>query len=158
MAQLVGFYNKKISDPTAIDTEKQHTLGAHGVDESGNQYVYLQGVGSTVAGSWVSFNPTTGVATLLAADVAAPVAIAQAAVNSTSKYGWFMVYGTYPTALSDTVAGAGALLSIDGTAGRVDDAVVGGDTVYGAFATAADTTNALPVIINYPFTLNGVPA
>lgn len=140
-------------DTLTFGTTQLFELGSRAVDANGNEYIYLKGVASTAAGSWVTYNPSTGVTALLAADAMGPVAIAQSACVA-NNYGWYIVKGTYATSASDTVSGAGVLY-IDGTAGRVDDAGVAGDFVFGAYSTAADTTNVLPVSIQYPFVSNG---
>jgi len=112
------------------------------------QYLYLKGVASTVAGSWVTYD-SSGNTALLAANAVGNVAIAMAAINTTGKYGWYQVKGAYATAKSDTTA-ANKALYIDTTSGQVDDAIVSGDLVLNAFSTASDTAGALPVYINYP--------
>lgn len=116
-------------------------------DEAGNEYIFLKGVASTAAGSWVTFDEA-GLTTLLAGNAVGPVAVAMAATVA-NTWGWYQIYGYNITAASDTTA-ADKQLYIDGTAGRVDDAVVAGDMVVGAVSTAADTTNVLPVWLNYP--------
>lgn len=140
------------NDPTTVDASALSTLLSEIVVITGGQFnrlIYLKGVGSTVAGSWVTYDET-GATTLLVANAVGPVAIAMGATNTTGKYGWYLVEGTYATAASDTTA-ANKALYIDGTAGRVDDLPVAGDLVVNAWSTASDTANALPVRINRPF-------
>lgn len=137
------------SDTTTLDSAAQHALGTRARDASGNEYIYALGVASTVEGSWVSWGASTYQTALLASSAIGFVGIAQAATVA-STYGWYMIWGYEATTASDTVAGAGVLY-IDGTAGRVDDAVVAGDLIYGAISTAADTSNVLPAIISYPY-------
>jgi len=143
-----------------IDTVQRNPLGARmaGVDALGGyaEYVYLAGVASCVEGDYVSFNTTSYVAVRLAANAVGFVAIAPAAILA-ANWGWFQIYGFYPTSNSDTVAGASGVF-IDGTAGRVDDASVAGDFVNGVMSTAADTANKLPVHISYPYVTDTVPA
>jgi hypothetical protein len=153
MANLTGSFNVPHSDTSIVDSSQQIPLGTRVRDTAGNEYVYLKGVTSTAAGSWVTYNSATYATTLLAADAVGPVAIAMAAVDANTKFGWYQVFGNNSIAKSDTVAGAGALY-IDGTAGRVDDADVAGDVVIGAYSTAADTSNVLPVFISYPHVSN----
>lgn len=140
----------------AVHAAKRFRLGTEKTDMDGRVYVYLKGGTSVAADSWVSFT-TTYAAVLLASDAIGRVAIANATVDATTKFGWFLVKGFYTTANSDTVAGANGLF-IDGTAGRVDDASVAGDFIVGAVATAADATNKLPVYIDHPYVSNTVPA
>lgn len=137
-----------------VHTSKKFRLGTEKKDISGNIFRYMKGGTSVAAGSWVSFAADTNVPTLIAADVASLVAVSMAANTSATNYSWYQVSGLNTIAKSDTVAGAGVALYIDGTAGRVDDAVVTGDLVLGAYPTAADTSNVLPVVLNRPFTTN----
>lgn len=125
-------------------------LRVWGVDDNGSdaEYIYLKGVANVALGSWVTYNYlfASALITHLAVGM---VAIAQAAVVA-NKYGFFRIYGYDANAKSDTTA-ANKALYIDGTDGRVDDAVVTGDLVVNAMSAAADTANVLPVFIQYPF-------
>lgn len=136
-------------------TQKQR-LGLRKTDQARNEYIYLKGVTSNAVGSWVSFNTTSYVAVLLAADAVGKVGVSMSTATG-SQWGWFMISGFYASSKSDTVAAAGGLF-IDGTPGRVDDQSVAGDFVFGAVSTAADATNILPVQLNYPWVGNTVPA
>lgn len=133
-----------------VHTSKRFRLGTEKKDIGGNIYRYMKGGTSVALGSWVTFAADTNVPTLLAGNAIGPVAISMAANTSATNYSWYQVWGNNTVAKSDTT-GSGTALYIDGTAGRVDDAVVSGDLVAGAFSTAADTANVLPVHINRPF-------
>lgn len=134
-----------------VDTVKRFALGAR--HNLGNdEYVYVQGVTNGAAGAWVTFT-AAGVTTLLAADAVGQVGVMLAALDATTDFGFIQVKGRNDIAKSDTVAGAGPLY-IDGTAGRVDDADVAGDSVIGAFALGADATNVLSVYLNHPYVTN----
>lgn len=137
-----------------LHTSKRFRLGTEKKDIAGNIFRYMKGGTSVAAGSWVTFAADTNVPTLLAGDAVGPVAISMVANTSATNYSWYQVYGNNAIAKSDTVAGAAVGLYIDGTAGRVDDAVVTGDLVVNAFPTAADTANILPVFINRPCVTN----
>lgn len=139
-----------------VDGTQKQRLGLRKLDAARNEYIYLKGVSSNAVGSWVSFNTTSYVAVLLAADAVGSVGISMSTATG-SQWGWFMVKGFYASSKSDTVSAAGGLF-IDGTAGRVDDQSVAGDFVNGAVSTAADATNILPVQISYPYVTNTVPA
>ena len=141
---------------TAVHASKRFRLGTIKKDIDNREYIYLKGVTACAADVWVSYN-NAYTAVVLAADAVGNVGIAQAAVDAATKFGWFLVKGPYATANSDTVAGANGLF-IDGTAGRVDDASVAGDFINGAVSTGADVSNKLPVLINYPWVTNTVPA
>jgi len=149
MAYLTGPAMAFNGDTSVVDTSAVHTLGTRANDSSGNQYIYLKGVGSTAAGSWVSYDENHAT-TLLAANAVGAVAVAMAAVDATTKYGWYQIYGVNTVAKTDTVAADKALF-IDGTAGRADDAVVTGDLIVGAASMTADTSNVATVQLNYPF-------
>lgn len=153
MAALFGRSGSAIGgDTTSVDTTKQQQLGTRAFDTDGNEYIYLQGVGSTAAGSWVTFDEAF-VTTLLAADAIGRVGVAMAAVDATTKYGWYQIYGKNTVAKSDTTADDKPLYA-DGTAGRVDDAGSAGDFVFGAWSRSADSSNVLTVELNYPFVAN----
>lgn len=149
MAYLTGPAMAFNSDTSVVDTSQVHTLGTRARDASGNEYVYLKGVGSTTAGSWVSYDENYAT-TLLAGNAVGPVAIAMAAIDATTEYGWYQIFGVNTIAKTDTVAADKALF-IDGTAGRADDAVVTGDLIVGAASMTADSSNVATVQLNYPF-------
>lgn len=133
-------------------TTKKFRLGTKKTDVASNQYIYMKGVASLAAGSWVTYDENHA-PTLLAADAVGPVAISMVANTSATNYSWFQVDGVNTIAKTDTVA-ADLPLYIDGTAGRTDDAVVNGDLVYGAFSQTADTSNVATVRIHFPFVTN----
>lgn len=116
--------------------------------DDGKEYIYLKGIGSTIAGSFVTYDEA-GVTTLIAANAVGPVAVAVAATVA-NKYGWYQVFGVCTTASTDTVA-ADKALYIDGTSGRADDAVVTGDLIVGAASMTSDTSNIATVFLSYPF-------
>ena len=127
-----------------IDTVKRMALGTR-IEIGHNAYVYVQGVSSGAAGSWVSFTGA-GVTTLLAANAIGRVGILMAALDATTKYGFAQVRGVNTLAKTDTVA-AGLPLYIDGTAGRADDLAVSGDLIAGAWSVTADSSNVATVIL-----------
>lgn len=150
MANLKGYQTAFHADTDTVDTSKQVPLGTRAFDNDGNEYIYLQGVASCVAGSWVSFDEAH-VTTLLVANAKGRVAVAMAAVDATTEFGWFQIYG------KNTIAKVLASFADDGliystaTAGSVDDAVVAGDLVVGAIGRSAIASGAATVELNYPF-------
>lgn len=131
---------------SSVSTTKQHQLGmivqaydngpaAYGQGE----FIYLAGASNVAQGSWVTYNLDDGTVTLLAANAIGPVAVAMAAVNASTSYGWFQIQGkTVGKALSG-YADNGLVYSTS-TGGSVDDAVVTGDMVVNAKgASALDT-------------------
>ena len=135
-----------------VHSTKKFRLGTRKRDVAGNEYIYLTGVGSTAAGSWVTFDEL-GVTALLDSDNTncSPVAVAQAAVDATSKYGWYMIFGTC-TALAGDVADNGRVFA-SATAGTCDDAAIADEQVVGAVWRSADTlaTTSATVQLSYPF-------
>lgn len=130
---------------TAVHDSAKVTLGTR-YEENGKVYIYLKGAASVVAKDVVTYDENYAV-TRLVANAVGPVAVALAAVVA-NKYGWFQIYGN-ASVNSDTVA-ADKALYIDASTGRVDDAAVTGDLILGMTSTDQDTTNVLPVFLNYP--------
>ncbi len=147
----------------ATSTTKKSDLGmivrafdtastAQGVGE----FIYLEGVGSTVLGDWVTYDPDSWKGTLLAANAVGACAVAMSA-NTASQYGWYQISGK---AVGRVLTGYAdnAAVYITGTAGRVDDDSVEGDTVFnarGASNTVAGTLLA-DFELNRPYTDNGL--
>jgi hypothetical protein len=148
MANLTGYRQAFGSELTDHGTTiKEGRVLVRGFDLSGNEYVYLKGVASTVAGSVVTFDEA-GVTTLIAGNAIGPVAIAMAATVA-NEYGWYLIWGS-GSAACDTVADD-KLCYIDGTAGRVDDLAVAGDLVVGLMTRSTDSGGFCTVHASYPF-------
>jgi hypothetical protein len=104
---------------TETSTTALHELGAivKGVDNGGlgqGEFIYLLGVASTVAGSVVTFDPSTYLTTLAAVggNQPQPVAIAMSA-NVASQYGWYQISGVATAAKTCTVSlAAGAAVGV----------------------------------------------
>ena len=114
---------------------KKFRLGTRVRDKAGNEFIYLQGVGSTLANSWVTFDEAH-VSTLAVANAKGRVAIAGAAIDSTTKYGWYCIYGKFAGKALAAFADNGSVY-LTATAGSVDDADVAGDAVLGAWGRSA---------------------
>jgi hypothetical protein len=138
---------------TAVDSTRKYRLGTRIKDSAGNEFIYLKGVTSTAQGSWVSFDEVH-VTTLLAANAVGRVAVAQAAVDASTKYGWYCIYGKTSAKVLASFADNGKIFSTS-TAGSVDDAVVTGDLVVGAIGRSAvdggSSTGQAYVELSYPF-------
>lgn len=138
---------------TDIDTSKKHRLGTRKRDVAGNEYIYLKGVASLVAEDWVVFDEAH-VTTRTVANVKGRVAIAQAAVDATTSFGWFGIYGSFA---GDVATGAdNAKVWVSATAGRVDNSDVATDLVTGAIQRSATASNSATFELNYPFCHNEV--
>lgn len=138
-----------IGSPTSIDTTAQNALGTEARDNLGNVYIYLKGVASVIAGSWVIYDEayaTVGLDTG-AAEVG-PVAVAQAAVVA-DRYGWFMIQGSC-SANAGTVLDDGLVYATT-TVFRCDDAAVANQQVVGAKWRSADSSNLATVQLNRPW-------
>ncbi len=121
------------------DTTRRHPLGmivqADDPVYGAGEFVYLQGVASTVEGSWVTYDADSGLTALLVANAIGPVAVAMSA-NVANQYGWYQISGK---AVGKALAGFVDNANVYGTAtaGSVDDAVVAGDRVQNAKGASA---------------------
>lgn len=135
---------------TDIMTVLPAPLGTRALDTDGNEFMLVQGVASLDGThNWVSLDENI-VTTLLAANAVGRVGVVMSVLDATTKYGWAQVYGKNTIAGADTTADNKQLF-IDATAGRVDDAAVSGDGVYGAISRSTDTSNLITVELSYPF-------
>lgn len=139
-----------IGNLTDVDTTARFALGtrctARDMGATGygeGEFIYLAGATSVARGSVVTIS-SANVAVLIAARAIGSVAVALAAVDAATKYGWFQTMGK-GVALCDSTITDGAALYIDGTSGRVDDTVVAGDAVMGMKAASTDDTNTVVV-------------
>lgn len=147
-------------------TTAQHPLGTilRAVDRGTNangegEFIYLKGVASTVAGSWVLFNYDDGSTSLLAANDIGPVAVSMSA-NVANQYGWYQISGKAVGLALASYADNG-LVYATATAGSVDDAVVAGDRVKdakGASAIDGPATGMAEFEISRPFMDDGTAA
>ena len=139
-----------------VHAEKKFRLGTRVRDVAGNEFIYLKGVASTAVGSWVFFDEAH-VTTLTVANSLGRVAVARAAVDATTKFGWYQIYGSV-SALCLASFADNAKVWVTSTAGSVDDADVAVDLVDGAIGRSArDTTTGLATFeLNYPMCLNEV--
>ena len=146
---------------TQVDSSALRTVGErYRDDETGAEYIYLQGIASVAIGSWVTFDiltNATSTTALLVANGKGPVAVAMAAVIA-SKFGWFQIFGytVVAKAISGGDAAAGAILVSTSTAGSVDDAPVAGDYIFGALCTVQEgespsSAGNVGVYLTYPF-------
>lgn len=143
----------------ATSTTAAHPLGTivqardWGTNQNGSgEFIYLLGVASTVAGSWVTYNLDDGSTTLLAANAIGPVAVAMSA-NVALGYGWYQISGKAVGKALAAYADNG-LVYATATAGSVDDAVVAGDRVkeaLGASALDVPATGFAEFEISRPF-------
>lgn len=163
MADLTGWAGVFAGDTSIVDTVRQHQLGTRARDIDGNEYVYMQGVASVVAGTWVSYDEAH-VTTRLAANAVGRVAVAKAAIDATTDFGWFQIYGNCQdaAAISGGDAAANVAVYATSTAGSVDDVAVIGDLVKGAFfrtqeGEATSGEGYCDVELTYPYVDDETP-
>lgn len=135
------------------ETTAKHTIGTKVRGRSatlGNaEFVYLLGVASTAVGDAVCYNLSTFATTRTLATTVGQVAIAMSA-NVANQYGWYAISGVV-TGTAAAAATAGAPCYSTATAGALDDAVVAGSLISGAFfAETASGAGAVLVNLNYP--------
>lgn len=109
------------------DTTK-YRLGQRVRDERGNEYIFLKGVASTVAGDPVVFDSAYAT-TRLAGTLVGDVGIAMAAIVA-DKYGFYQVYGN---ASANIVATGGVRVYTSTVTGQLVATVVTGALVHGMF-------------------------
>lgn len=153
MASLSSFIQIYPGDTSVVDTVQQYPLGQRAVDTNGNEYIYLKGVTSNAAGAWVNFDEA-GTTTLLTTNAVGRVGVAMAAIDSTSEYGWYQVYGKNEIALGTSGAiSDNTLVYTSASAGTPDDTDAAGEMVIGAF-WREETSGVATVELNYPFVIN----
>lgn len=154
LAGLVGYAGPSVGDTTVVHTSQQNPLGMRQFDAAGNEYIYLKGVASLVAGDWVTYNPATGVTVRIpAATTNGLLAVAIAAPTAT-QFGWFQIFGLTPTytAITTDAAADGKTLTVgSGTAGRASTGPVTTKNMFGAVAVGASASNIGTAFIAYPF-------
>lgn len=157
MANKVGYPLGTSGYLTDVDTAARNVMGTRNFDDAGNEYIYLQGIGSTVIGSCVTYglSATPFLTALSVTGARGAVGIAMAAVLAT-QFGWYLIFG-FGQALYNGAAVAGAVLCSAST-GKVDDAAVTGDRIDGAIASATVSGAVLGgIFVQYP-AMNGFGA
>jgi hypothetical protein len=110
-------------------------------------------VASTVATDWVTYDEAF-LSTRTVANAKGPVAIAQAAVDATTKFGWYMIWGSCS---GNVATGAdNANVWVTATGGRVDNTDVAVDIITGALQRSATASNRATFELRYPFCHNAV--
>lgn len=134
-------------DTTSIHTEAKNTLLQTAFDPSGNEYIYLKGVASTVATDFVTYDEL-GVTTRLVAGAVGPIAVAMAATVA-STWGWYQKGGSASGNAVSTVADNSRVFA-SATAGRAGDSPVAGDQIGGAIFRSTATANVATVQLDNP--------
>jgi len=133
--------NQAIADRS---TTVKHTLGTivpcKDPTYGAGEFIYLKGVASATAKTWVTYNMDDGSTTRLAANAIGPVAIAMSTLTA-SYYGWFQIQGKALGACL-TLYADNANVWITATAGSVDDTSVAGDLVGNAKGASTTTVSS----------------
>lgn len=132
--------------PGEVHSSQKNDLGAVRKFSDGNSYIYLKGVTSCADGSTVVFQPGVWTAVLIASGVKGSVAIATAAVDAATEYGWFTYIGQ-DVGISRSAVASNVALFAGGVAGAVDDAAVKGDQILGMFARNAGAADGGSVVL-----------
>lgn len=152
-------YGNKVGYPLAstglytdIDTTQRNVLGQVEKDDSGNEFIYLKGVASLVAGDFVVYDGTYATTRAVNTPVTGPVAMACAAVLA-NQYGWFQIGGVTPATanIATDASGSGKPLFLSATAGRLTTTVAAGNAVLGSWAKGNPASNAGAALLNRPF-------
>lgn len=135
----------------AIHTSKRFRLGTIKTAANGNQYIYLKGVASLAQYDWVAFDELFATERLVAASIGG-VGIAQAAVDATTKFGWFLIWGSGSGKCEAGYADNGVVMS-PGVAGSVDDAsLAAAETqVFGAWGRSAISGSTATFQLQHPY-------
>lgn len=134
-----------------IHTTKRFRLGTRKRDIEGNEYIYLKGVGSTVAGDVVAFDENYETTRLLQATIGR-VAVAKAAVDATTEFGWYQIWGKCTLVkVATSFAADQAGVWATATAGTVDDSGAGAEEfIYGMLGRTAIASGTATMELNYP--------
>jgi len=129
----------------AVDTATATNYG-------GAEFIYLQGIGSTVVGSVVNYDISflTALATIALAN-GQPVAVAMSA-NVASQYGWYQISGLAVMAKANTVsfAAQAAVGAASGLAiAAASDLRLGG-SIVAVVASAKSDVTTVKVMIDRP--------
>ncbi len=153
MAKLIGSGAGVVGGALAtVDAagSQRNPLGMRSFDENGNEYVYLQGVASTIVGSWIVY-PSSSFVTILGVTggtAIGKVAVATAAVGALA-FGWYMIYGLATGSVA--TGGAGGKVWFTATPGRVDNTDVAVELITGAIQVGATALNLATFDLCYPF-------
>ena len=149
MPNLTGIPETFPFDTTTRGSADLLTLGTLAFETNGNEWVYLRGTASVVAGQWLVIRDSWTTKTA-AADDQGSLAIAGTA-HTVDTYGWFQIKGR------NTIAGNSGAVAIDSplylttNAGYVDDVDVAGDAISHAVSMVASTGSAFTAWIDHPF-------
>jgi hypothetical protein len=121
------------------------------------EFIYLQGVTSTVVGLLVVYNATTFQTTILpnTANLGQSVAVAMSANATKTSYGWYQIGGMAVTLKSAAAISPQVIVYISATAGRVFSTSTSGKEIVNArgasLSSVTSTCSSIVLQINRPF-------
>jgi len=118
------------------------------------EFVYLQGVASTVVGSVVVYNADDYSTTLAAANAIGPIAVAMS-ISVASTYAWYQISGKGSASVLASFAD-NANCYLTSTAGSIDDAIVAGDYITGMKGASGISAGLADVEMQRPFVTDGL--
>jgi hypothetical protein len=152
----IGSFSSTQYHPLGKVVRANYTGYASGSNNYGaGEFIYLKGVGSTVVGSLVTYDPLNGTTTLApnTANLNNPLAVAMAA-SIASTYAWYQVTGVALIKKTAVAIAPGVAVYLSGTAGRIRGTVATGKQVVNArsvnAATVAAGTSTIAVLIQRP--------
>lgn len=138
------------------ETTQKHPLGTivRGVDPTygEGEFIYLQGIGSTVVGSIVNYDAAYVTALHSSSlSVPRPLAVAMSA-NVANQYGWYQISGQaiVSKSASLSLAAGDAIAASSGAAVVVASGLILNGMCVAAIASAATGVTTVRVMINRP--------
>lgn len=114
------------------------------------QFIYLGGCASTVVGSVVTFNSSTGTTALASTSTPANALAVAMSANVAGQFGWYQVLGYNPNVLAATPCAANARVYLSATAGSLTTTSSSGNGVEGASVQVAVSNGVAGVQLNSP--------
>lgn len=133
-----------------IHTTKKHRLGTRKL-YLGNEYIYMKGVASLAAKDVVAYDELFVTTRTLAATIG-QIAVAMAAVTSTTNYGWFQIWGIVTGVPVLTSFADNSAIYTTSTPGSVDDSGAGAEEfVFGMWGRSGIASGVATMQLSYPF-------
>lgn len=153
---VLGFGNVDTATAVPFGTIVRGQDSASG--KGGGEFVYLPGATGVAAGSMVTYNPAsvtgTGL-TITTANQGKPIAVAMAALNTSSKYGWYQVRGVASVLKAAIKINPAVKVFLSATSGRLTSTAVSGKQILAALsantATVVSATSTVNVLLSNPF-------
>lgn len=143
-----------------VDTVQRNPLGMIVPDTYGNEYMYVQGVGSAVAGDWCVINSDYTTARAVSTPLTGRVGVFMSDLVA-NTFGWVQITGLVSAGtagngvtvanIATDEAGDKKPLFLSGTAGRATTTVAAGNAILGAWASGNPASNTGAAWLTRPF-------